>query len=121
MPETITAAEYRAMKSDKPAKYRNVKTVVDGITFDSNREAKRYGELKTLFLAGVITNLSVQSTFKIEFEGRHICKYIADFVYTSNGRLMVEDVKSKPTMTPVYRLKKKLMLAFHGIEIQEVM
>jgi hypothetical protein len=37
-----------------------------------------------------------------------------------NGRRVVEDCKSKPTMTPVYRLKKKLVAALHGIEIHEV-
>jgi len=120
MPETITAAEYRAMKSDKPTKYRNKKTVVDGITFDSKREGDRYAELKLLGRSGVIRDLDLQPSFSFDLNGVHICKYIADFAYQMDGENIVEDVKSEPTKTPEYVIKKKLMLAFHGIEIQEV-
>lgn len=99
-------------------KYRNKKTVVDGITFDSQKEAKRYGELKLLEHAGVITDLQLQPPFKLEVHGVKICTYRADFRYTENGKDVVEDVKG--VLTPVYRIKKKLMFAIYGIEIKEI-
>jgi hypothetical protein len=50
-----------------------------------------------------------------------ICTYTADFRYEESGEAIVEDVKSRPTMTQVYRLKKKLMKAIYDIDIKEVM
>lgn len=100
------------------AKYRNKKTVVDGIKFDSQREATRYSVLKIMQAAGVISDLRLQVPYTITINGLKICKYVADFVYIDNGREVVEDVKGMKT--PTYNLKKKLMKAVHGIEIQEV-
>lgn len=100
------------------AKYRNKKTVVDGIKFDSQREATRYSVLKIMQAAGVISDLRLQVPYVINVNGLKICKYVADFVYIDNGREVVEDVKGMKT--PTYNLKKKLMKAVHGIEIQEV-
>lgn len=91
-------------------KYNAIKTNLDGITFDSRREAVRYAELKLLQRAGDISKLQCQPSFVLEANGVAICKYVADFAYisTSTGKTVVEDVKSKATKTPVYRLKKKL-------------
>lgn len=109
-------------------KYRNIKTVVDGIKFDSKAEARRYSELKLLEKAGEINKLELQPRFDIKVNGTKICTYVADFAYeedktdgyfgftVSNKR--VEDVKG--IKTPVYNLKKKLMKAIHGIDIKEV-
>ena len=108
-------------------KYRNRKTIVDGITFDSAREARRYGELKLLERGGYITNLRLQVPYMLipaqkNAEGKVIAKsvrYFADFVYTDrNGETVVEDAKGM--VTDVYKLKKKLMLYVHGIEVKEV-
>ena len=107
-------------------KYRNKPTEVDGITFASKKEAKRYQELKLLERAGEISNLKLQPAFPLRVHGYKIGKYIADFSYMSQskhkpeGSLVVEDVKSTATKTPVYSIKKKLMLAIHGINISEV-
>jgi hypothetical protein len=103
-----------------PSKLHNVRTRVDGITFDSLSEAKRYGELKIEAMAGVIADLLVHQRFCLDVNGVHICDYESDFSYRRNGRLVVEDVKSRPTVTRLYRVKKKLMRAIHGVEIQEV-
>jgi hypothetical protein len=103
-----------------PSKLHNVRTRVDGITFDSLSEAKRYGELKIEAMAGVIGDLLVHQRFCLDVNGVHICDYESDFSYRRNGRLVVEDVKSRPTVTRLYRVKKKLMRAIHGVEIQEV-
>lgn len=101
-------------------KYKNVKTTLDGITFDSIKEAKRYYELKLLLRAGAITDLSLQVKFELipkSKYGRAIC-YIADFVYIENGERIVEDVKG--IKTDVYRLKKRLMAEKYNIEIKEI-
>lgn len=100
------------------AKYGNVKTVVDGITFDSKREATRYGTLKLMQKAGLISDLRLQVPYEIKVNGMKICKYVADFVYIERGKEVVEDVKGMKTS--VYNLKKKLMKACFGVSISEV-
>lgn len=107
----------------KKAKYGNNKTVVDGIAFDSEKEAKRYGVLMMRLKAGEIGLLELQKVYELKVDGERVCKYIADFVYLvmATGETVVEDVKSEATRKlTVYRLKKKLMKAIHGIEITEV-
>jgi hypothetical protein len=105
---------------EPPRKFRNKPTTLGGLTFSSKAEARRYGELSLLQRAGLITNIVVQPKFHIGVNGYHICDYIADFSYQENGTEVVEDVKSHPTKTPEYRLKKKLMQAVHGIEVKEI-
>ena len=109
------------------SKYRNRKVTVDGIVFDSVREARRYGELKLLEKGGYITDLKLQVPFELlpnqkDIDGNVIerkVRYIADFVYTDrNGQQIVEDAKGM--RTEVYRLKRKLMLDRYGIQIREV-
>jgi hypothetical protein len=108
-------------KASKPSKYRNKKTTVDGIEFDSAKEARRWQELQLLKSTGCIFGLSRQEKFSIDINRQHICDYVADFVYANSAGQVVEDVKSEATRKlPVYRLKKKLMKAVHGIDIQEV-
>jgi hypothetical protein len=105
----------------KPSKYGNVKTVVDGIEFDSAKEAGRYMVLKYRQGMGEIRNLCTQVEFKLEVNGEKIASYICDFMYEENGKMIVEDVKSKVTRKIAqYRLKKKLMKSIYNIEIKEV-
>ena len=100
-------------------KYSNKITKVDGISFHSIRESKRYRDLKLLNDAGHISHLSLQPIFHIEINGRKICKYIADFHYIdASGKEIFEDVKGMKT--PVYRLKKKLVEAVHNVVITEI-
>jgi hypothetical protein len=101
------------------SKYKAIRTTIDGHTFASKAEANRYQHLKLLEKAGQITNLSLQPRYALDVGGVHICNYIADFRYWDEGGRVVEDVKG--VRTPVYKLKKKLMLACHGIVIKEVM
>jgi len=99
------------------SKYRNIKTVVDGITFDSIKESVRYRQLMLLQRAGKIHHLELQARFDLDVNGMRICFYKADFVYNDeSGRCVVEDVKG--ILTPVFRLKYKLMKAIHGIDIK---
>ena len=122
-------------------KYNNRKIVVDGIKFDSKKEAKRYQELKTLERAGHITDLKRQVKYVLipaqyepsdevyvkgkdkgkQKKGRLIereCAYYADFVYQHNGEIFVEDTKG--VRTPEYIIKRKLMLYVYGIEVREL-
>lgn len=105
------------------SKYRNVKTVVDGITFDSKKEAQYYGIYKSLMKAknpkDRVVGLELQVPFPLEVNGKKIGKYIADFRVTyGDGRIEVIDVKG--VKTAVYRLKKKLVSALYGVDIVEV-
>lgn len=115
----------------QPAKYRSKKTEIDGITFDSRKEAARYAELKILEKGGVIKDLALQVPFVLipaQYEkalpgkkrGKLIeraCIYKADFVYQYDGETIVEDVKG--LRTKEYIIKRKLMLKVHGIRIRE--
>lgn len=111
------------------SKYGNRKIFADDQTFDSLREYRRWRELKLLERAGEIGLLRRQVPFDLlpaqydERTGKLIergVKYIADFVYQTDGFTVVEDVKSSATRTKEYIIKKKLMLYVHGIQIQEV-
>ena len=103
-------------------KYRNIPTVVDGVSFDSRAEARRWGELRILERAGQIAGLTLQPSFALVVNGVKVCTYRGDFSYVAvNGPRVVEDVKSPATRAnPVYRLKKKLLKACEGIDITEV-
>lgn len=121
-------------------KYGSKKVKLDGIVFDSIREAQRYKELKLLERAGEITDLELQKPFELvpaQYEyyerygknnrrlkdGKRTIEqsvvYKADFVYREkNGQLIVEDTKGMKTHD--YIIKRKLMLHVHGIRIREV-
>lgn len=108
------------LKQPKKSKYGAVKTEVDGITFDSKHEAKRYQELRLLEQAGEISNLRLQVPFELIPKSKYgmPIRYIADFVYNDNlGNLIVEDAKG--VKTAVYRLKRRMIAEKYGIEVKE--
>lgn len=104
-------------------KYHAKKTTVDGITFDSRREADRYLVLKGMEENGLIGNLRRQVRYELvpafDVDGRHYrpVYYVADFVYVEDGKEVVEDVKGM--RTDVYRLKSKLFAKRYGKGIKE--
>lgn len=101
-------------------KYNNSKTSVDGITFDSKKEARRYGDLKNMERAGEISRLELQPQYSFAGPFGHIGKYKADFRYIRNGEVIVEDVKSPATAKKTdYRLRVKMMKAFYDIDVLE--
>lgn len=102
----------------KRPKYNNIKTEVDGVLFDSKKEARRYCELKILVKSGQISGLELQPRFECVVNGKKVCRYIADFAYIQGGAMVYEDVKGMKT--PIYRLKKKLVEALHGVVIVEI-
>lgn len=102
-------------------KYNNTKIRVDGRLFDSKAEAARWQELQLLERAGEIKELERQVEYELipKQKGERAVKYIADFRYIDHdGKTVVEDTKG--VKTPVYILKRKLMLRVHGIRIREV-
>jgi hypothetical protein len=99
------------------SKFHAQPTFIDGQRFDSKGEAGRYQELKLLEAAGVITDLERQIKYALVVNGVKLGAYVADYRYKENGQQVVEDFKG--VVTPVYRLKKKLMKALHGIDILE--
>lgn len=100
-------------------KYGAIKTTVDGIKFDSKKEARRYLQLKLMARAGEILYLELQPKFDLMVNGTKCGFYKADFKYidTRTGKEVVEDVKGMKT--PVYNLKKKLVKAIYNIDIFE--
>ena len=92
---------------------------MDGILFDSAKEAQAYWGLSQLEKSGKIAELRRQVTFAITVNGIHVCNYIADFTYYDEKRdYVVADAKGMRTQ--VYTLKKRLLLAARGIEIKEL-
>lgn len=130
-------------------KYHNVKTEIREIQFDSRKEARRYLQLMEAVRLGAITDLRLQVDFTLQEayttpEGLRIraIRYKADFTYRvaaagydklallgaedieywrsrGSGAYVVEDVKSRPTRTKDYIMKRKMM-ADHGHIIREV-
>lgn len=126
----------------KTSKYRAKKVVVDGIEFDSKKEANRYSELKILERAGEIKNLQLQVPFELipaqYKEVKTVTKtgkekiekkllerkvvYKADFSYIKDGKILIEDVKGyrQSGAYSLFVLKRKMMLEKYGIQIVEV-
>lgn len=97
-------------------KYGAKKTTVDGIVFDSKLESERYSFLKTLYTAGIITSLACQIRYDIVVNEQKICRVLPDFCYTlKGGKVIVEDTKG--IITPISKLKYKLLKAVHGVEV----
>lgn len=125
-----------AWKNYSKNKYKNKKVVVDGITFDSKKEARRYSDLKLLEQSGEIHDLERQVKFILipaqrepDTKGKRggikkgkllerECSYYADFVYYIADMLIVEDTKGM--RTPEYIIKRKLMLYKYNIQIKEI-
>ena len=104
------------------SKYRNKRVELDGYTFDSKAEARRYGELKLLHQAGEIQELQVHPRYTLldPFECKGVryrsIVYEGDFEYVENGKRICEDVKGK--VTAVFALKKKLFVNRYGDSIE---
>lgn len=115
----------------KRNKYGNKKITYEGITFDSQKECKRYKELQMLQRLGKIESLELQPKFTlvkgVKFSSSKratpAIRYYADFAYidTETGERVVEDVKSEITRQDrAYKMKRHMMLAIHDIEVVEI-
>ena len=126
-------------------KYNSRSVTVDGKVFDSEKEFRRYLDLKALEKAGEITDLQTQVKFNLipaQYEtierysktGKRLkdtkkciekeCSYIADFVYIKNGEMIVEDTKGYRDPSSAgyakFVIKRKLMLYLRGIRVREI-
>lgn len=116
----------KSLTKNSHSKYNARKIIIDGLQFDSRKEANRYAELSLLEKAGKISGLKTQVKFELipKQDGERACNYIADFVYTDaeTGKKIVEDVKGyrKGQAYAVFTIKRKLMLWVHGIKVKEV-
>lgn len=103
------------------SKYGNKKKIINGVEFDSVKEAARYVDLLEWQASGQITELVHQEVIRCEVNNVHVCDYVADFTYQRQGERVIEDVKSVITRkNRAYRIKKKLVEAIYNITITEV-
>jgi len=108
------------------SKYRNIKTKVEGVTFDSKGELKRWVQLCLMQENGLISDLKRQVRYElcppIKLAGEKrasAVKYVVDFQYvTDKGELRLEDLKGFDT--PVSRLKRRLVKHLHGLDVHVV-
>lgn len=113
----------RPLVQAKPSKYKNKKVNLDGMVFASIKEKKRYVDLRWQEEGRLITGLRRQVAYKLAVNGVDVCAYIADFVYVDlRGRERVEDVKGyrKGEAYRLFKMKKALMLAVHGVVVEEI-
>lgn len=124
---TMTSSRFKGVEVVRKVKtkYKNKPVLVDGIWFQSIKEAKRWKELQLLEKAGVISGLTRQQAFTVlpnqKIGGKVVeraVKYVADFCYYKDGEYIVEDTKGFRTAD--YIIKRKLMLYTQGIHIKEV-
>ncbi len=108
------------MAYPRRSKFGAIKTTVDGIRFDSKHEATEYQKLRACQRAGRIRDLRLQVEYELRVNSVLICKYVADFVYydVETKKHVVADAKGYRTRE--YILKRRLMMALHGIEILEL-
>ncbi len=99
----------------RPGKYRNTPTVVNGFRFASLKEARRYGELVLLERAGQIIDLRLQPRYPLKVNDILVGTYVGDFTYRDKDAWVTEDAKGM--QTPVFKLKAKLFEALYGRKI----
>ena len=122
--DRMSAAEFRAIQKagqpERPSKYHNKKTTVDGIKFDSKREAQFYSSLKQLERAGQVSQIELQKRYPLAVNGHAVCSYFADFAFHDaiQDRYRVVDIKG--VVTKDFSIKRKLMRAIHGIEVEVI-
>lgn len=118
----LAAAEVRHLMQ-KPVARRNKYSAqaieADGYRFASLRERDAYFDLKMRLRAGDITDLELQPRYPLVVNGIAVATYVADFRFRErDGQLKVLDAKG--VKTAVYRIKRKLMQAVHGVTVEEV-
>jgi hypothetical protein len=122
MKDRLSYKEYReSINGLKPSKMRNIKTEVDGIIFDSQKEANHYRLLKMKKKEGFIIDFLMQVPFIIHegyWKGNERVKpvwYKADFYVIRRGISEMDKVKTiieihevKGRWTEVAKVKRKM-------------
>lgn len=122
--ESMTAAEFQAyLKKDKSARDSKFGAVPcrnsDGEKFRSKVELRYAGKLKVLMHIGEVVKVEREVRYEFTVNGVLVGAYLLDFRVTyADGRVDHVDTKSKPTLTPLFRIKQALMLACHDIEVR---
>lgn len=106
------------------SKYGAIKTVVDGIQFDSKAEARRWSELRLLERAGQIRDLQRQVKLELvpgcklhgEDRARPPIRLVVDFRYIERGQTIFEDTKGMET--PMSRAKRHMAKVLHGWDVR---
>lgn len=91
------------------SKYLAVRTEVDGRSFASKLEARRYSQLKLLWIAGKIRWFTCQVPFQLAPGVKYVCDFL---IYWADGRVTIEDVKG--VETAAFKLKRKLFEPIYG-------
>jgi hypothetical protein len=117
----------KVVNKTKSSKFNNIKSEIDGHTFDSNKEAEFYGSLKIKKNAGLIKDFKMQVQYDILVNNIHIAYYYLDFKIENNdGSFEYIDIKGKDKKsnkfikTGVFALKKRLVEAIYHIKITMV-
>ena len=124
--DQMTAAQFRdyLAKKDRAreSKFGAVPTeTADGQKFKSILEADYYNRLWVQKRAGEIETIEREVRYELIVNGIMIATYFLDFrVKYTDGHTEYVDCKSQPTVTPLYKMKRALMLALFNIEIKEV-
>lgn len=107
-------------KNFQTNKYKAKKTMYKGMKYDSKKEAGQAFNLEMLKKAKEIKDYESHKRYDFYgINGNKICSYIADFVITHNdGTIEIMDVKSKATVTPIFRLKWRLLEDLYKSEIK---
>jgi hypothetical protein len=113
------AARPVRLETGKRSKYRAVRTVVDGVPFDSKLEALYHSTLALEYRAGFVRAVNRQPSYDLTVNGVFVGRYVADFeVLRADGEIQV--VECKGFKTPTYKLKKRLFEALYPHRILEV-
>lgn len=120
LPEHVRSLNAPQPAAAKPPRYLNQPQEFDGYRFDSKTEFQRYLTLKAMEQSGLIEGLRVHPEYPLNApNGELIGKYISDFDYQQDGKLIVEDCKSPRTAElGLFRWKWRHMRAQYGIEVR---
>lgn len=124
--ERWTPEDWKKYQADiergKAGKYGSIRTQsADGTKHKSLHEGKYYKRLLLLKQAGEVTNIETEVRYEFVVNGVFICTYFLDFRVTyADGHIEYIDTKSTATVTNLFRVKKQLMLACHGIDVVPV-
>lgn len=120
--QRMTLDELRTFqqKQSKPGKYRSQKTLMDGITFHSKREANEYYRLKLREAKGEIFDLKLQPRFPIIIKGRKVCTVVLDFSFYDIEQQRTRHIDVKGWDNDLSKLKRKMVEAEYGITVEIV-
>lgn len=106
----------------KRNKFGAVKTLYNGITFDSKHECECYIKLHSDEVCGLISELRLQVPLQVHVHGVHVFTYIADFKFIRDGNECYQDAKGyrKGSAYQLFKLKQKVIAAAMGINVEEV-